>query len=114
MAHFAKLDDNNNVLEVIVVDNSIAVDEAAGITFLTDLLGYSNWKQCSYNGTIRTRFPGPGYMYNGTYDAFIMPQPYPSWTLDTTTLDWVPPVAKPTDGGKYKWDEGSLSWVNII
>jgi hypothetical protein len=93
MAHFAKLDDNNVVLEVNVVSNA-ALDskneESSGIEFLTEWSGgHSNWKQTSYNGTFRKRYAGVGMSYNEPLDAFIPPKCHSEATLDKVTCDWV-------------------------
>jgi hypothetical protein len=118
MAHFAKLDENNTVLAVHVVNNDvITVDgvesEQVGIDFLTDLHGYSKWKQTSYNGTIRKNYAGIDFIYDETRDAFIAPQPYLSWTLNETTCQWESPVAYPTDGKVYGWFEPNQEWIEI-
>ena len=98
MAHFAKLDENNVVTQVIVVDNKDITDphtgqedEILGIAFCKKLLG-GNWKQTSYNNSMRVRYAGIGYSYNAALDAFVPPQPYASWTLDNDTADWVSPL----------------------
>lgn len=115
MAHFAELDDNNIVLRVIVVGNKDTSTpdgteiESIGVAFCQRLFG-GNWKQTSYNGNIRKRYAGTGYTYNETLDAFIPPKPYPSWTLDNATADWVAPVPYPTDGKMYSWNESTQSW----
>ena len=116
MAHFAKLDENNIVLEVNVINNVCLLDsnnvesEAIGITFLTDWSGgYTNWKQTSYNSTFRKNYAGIGYTYDATRDAFIPPQPYQSWVLDESTCHWTALIPMPTDG-QYTWDEMSLNW----
>ena len=126
MAHFAKLDENNVVTQVIVVDNKDITDphtgqedEILGIAFCKKLLG-GNWKQTSYNGNMRTRYAGIGYSYNATHDAFIAPQPYASWTIDATSKDWVSPLgAAPalTDEEEaankyYAWDEDAYQADN--
>ena len=118
MAHFAKLDGNNVVLDVNVVDNQTINNlpfpdsEPVGIAFLTEWSGgYSNWKQTSYNGNFRKRYAGVNYIYETTLDAFIPPKPYPSWLLNTTTCDWNAPVPYPNDGKEYYWDETTQSWV---
>jgi hypothetical protein len=117
MAHFAKLDENNVVVEVHVVHNNELLQdgvesEAKGIQFLTDWSGgYSNWKQTSYNGQIRKNYAGIGYTYDLVRDAFIPPQPFPSWGLNEETCLWDAPVAMPTDGQRYTWDESTTSWV---
>ena len=117
MAHFAKLDDNNNVLEVHCVNNNeLMVDgsesEAKGIEFLTSWSGgYTNWKQTSYNGNIRKNYAGVGYNYDARRDAFIPPKPFNSWVLNESTCLWEAPVPYPDDGNRYVWDEQTLSWI---
>ena len=118
MAHFAKLDQNNVVTEVHVVNNIelLSADgsesELMGVAFLIRWSGgYSNWKQTSYNGKIRKNYAGVGYTYDPTRDAFIAPQPFPSWVLNEETCQWDSPVAMPTDGQRYTWDEATISWV---
>lgn len=116
MAHFAELNQNNVVLRVIVVstkDNSTAdgvEKESIGQAFCERLFG-GRWVQTSYNGNIRKRYAGAGYTYDEALDAFITPKPFPSWTLDTNTADWVAPVPYPEDGKTYVWDEKGQSWV---
>ena len=116
MAHFAKLDSNNTVVEVNVVNNAVLDpnnEEASGVEFLTSWSkGYTNWVQTSYNGTMRKQFAGIGYTYNSNADVFIAPQPYPSWTLDSN-FDWQPPTPMPSTGGTYRWSEEELEWVAI-
>ena len=119
MAHFAKLDENNVVLEVLAVHNNELLQdgvesEAKGIQFLVDWSGgYANWKQTSYNGSIRKNYAGIGYTYDATRDAFIPPQPFPSWTLNETTCLWDAPTLMPTEGQRYNWDEPTTSWVAV-
>lgn len=115
MAHFAELDENNTVLRVIVVNNSDCLDqngnesEEVGVQFCYRLLG-GTWKQTSYNGNFRKRYAGIGYVYNSDVDAFVTPQPYPSWTLDSNG-DWQPPVPMPiVDGKFYSWNEDTRAW----
>ena len=121
MAHFAKLNNNNIVIDVQSVHNDTATDEAAGITFLNNLYGTSDtWKQTSYNtkggvhllgGTpFRKNYAGIGDTYDQTRDAFIPPKPYSSWTLNETTCLWDAPVAMPDDGKYYIWNEDTTSW----
>ena len=113
MAHFAKLDENNVVLEINVINNdtlNMANEEESGIEFLTQWSGgYSNWKQTSYNGNFRKQYAGIGHTYDSVNDVFIAPQPYPSWTLDEN-FDWQPPTPKPEDDGIYTWNESTTSW----
>ena len=118
MAHFAQLDSNNVVVQVIVVGNADTADangvekEHIGAAFCERLLG-GVWKQTSYNGNMRKRYAGVGYTYNEALDAFVAPKPFPSWVLNNTTVDWEAPVARPNDGKMYRWDEETLSWVEI-
>jgi hypothetical protein len=117
MAHFAKLDENNTVLEVHVVNNEvITVDgveiEQAGVDFLTDLHGHSLWKQTSYNGSFRKNYAGIGFIFDEVRDAFIQQQPYPSWILDEETCRWEAPTSRPTDGITV-WNEETTSWDYI-
>jgi hypothetical protein len=118
MAHFAQLDENNVVLQVIVVNNSDCFNgngiesEAVGVAFCQSLLG-GNWKQTSYNGNIRKNYAGVGYTYDEQRDAFIPPQPYASWTLDEKTCLWNPPIPMPTDDKRYTWHEATTSWIEV-
>ena len=132
MAHFAQLDGNNLVTQVIVVSNDDTSDsggvetESIGVAFCQKLLGAStNWKQTSYNSTIRGNYAGIGYTYMsnvatlgvGSTDIFISPQPYASWTLSTTAAEWAPPSTPGdaptlTDAEKaankyYEWNESN-------
>ena len=116
MAHFAKLDRNNVVETVLVVNNEDCLNEAGeesesvGVEFLRKIFGYdTNWKQTSYHANIRKHYAGIGYTYDQNLDAFVPPKPFPSFVLDETTCLWKAPVEKPN--GHYKWDEPSLSWV---
>ena len=120
MAHFAKLDNNNVVLEVLVVDNKTLENllypqsEGKGIVFLADWSdGYTNWKQTSYNANFRKNYAGIGFTYDPVLDAFVPPKPYPSWLLNTNTAQWGAPIPYPNDGKWYRWDEETQSWVEI-
>jgi len=107
MAHFAEIDDNNIVLRVLVVDNSL---EYRGADFLANDLGLGGkWIQTSYNNNIRKQFAAIGFTYNPEADVFIAPQPFPSWSLDSD-FDWQPPIPKPD--GYWFWDEELGEWVN--
>ena len=118
MAHFAEIDSSSVVQRVIVVANKDTADasgnesEAIGVAFCQNLLG-GNWKQTSYNGNIRKHYAGIGYTYDAAIDAFVPPQPYPSWVLNNATAEWVAPVPMPDDGAMYSWDEDTLSWVEV-
>jgi hypothetical protein len=118
MAHFAELNPENVVLQVIVVNNEILLDafgnesEQKGIDFCNGLLG-GVWKQTSYNGSIRKNYAAIEYTYDSTRDAFIPPKPFESWLLDEGTCLWESPVPYPEDGNVYRWDETSQSWQLI-
>ena len=118
MAHFAKLNENNIVEEVIVVSNDVLLDEnnneseEKGIQFCKDLYGDDTiWIQTSYNGNIRKNFAGIGFRYDETLDAFIPPRPYESWKLHPETFNWYPPVPEPMDGKVYYWQDIIRAWV---
>jgi hypothetical protein len=116
MAHFAKIDENNIVTQVVVVDNKDTADasgvekEHIGAAHLEKILG-GTWKQTSYNGNIRKNYAGIGYTYRQDIDAFVPPKPFPSWILNANA-QWEAPVAMPTDG-MYSWDEETTSWIEI-
>jgi hypothetical protein len=110
MAHYAFLDENNVVTEVIV-----GIDETELIEGLDTETWYSNFrgqvcKRTSYNNKIRKQYAGIGYTYDNVRDEFVIPQPYPSWTLDENN-DWQSPTPKPDDN--YYWSEEDLAWVAI-
>jgi hypothetical protein len=126
MAHYARLDENNIVTQVIVVANEDTTDtngvevEEIGVAFCKKLLGAeTNWKQTSYNNNFRVRYAGTGYSYNAELNAFIAPKPFESWTLVEETADWESPLgpapelteAQVESRSFYKWDEENLAWV---
>jgi len=132
MAHFAKINTDNIVINVVVINNNeLLIDgeenEQKGINFLNSLSNTNyNWKKTSYNtvggvhlndGTpFRKNFAGIGFTYDSGRDAFIPPKPYPSWTLNEDTCRWEAPVAKPEDSGNgkyYEWNESTTSWEEI-
>jgi len=110
MAHYAFLNENNIVTEVIVgkdeTDTSQDWEQFYG-EFRNQVC-----KRTSYNGNIRKNYAGIGYTYDSQRDAFIPPQPFPSWLLVEETCQWSAPVAMPTDG-MYSWDEATTSWVRV-
>ena len=118
MAHFAQLDDNNVVTQVIVVANEELIfegveNETQGVIFCRSLFGNdTKWVQTSYNGNFRKRYAGIGYTYDADKDAFLAPQPYPSWALDAD-LNWIAPVAQPEDGKAYGWFEANQEWIEL-
>jgi hypothetical protein len=117
MAHFAQLDENNIVVQVIV-----GVDEPHdGEAIYAETTG-KVWKKTSYNtlggvhllgGTpFRKNYAGIGYTYDPDRDAFIEPQPFQSWILDEQTCKWNPPKPMPNDGKQYIWVEQAKDWIN--
>jgi hypothetical protein len=125
MAHFACLDENNIVTQVIVVSNEDTSDvngnevEEIGVAFCKKLLGAdTNWKQTSYNNNMRVRYAGIGYSYNEELDAFIPPKPFESWVLNEETANWQSPVgpapalteAETASMSFYRWDEEAGAW----
>ena len=146
MAHFAKLGLNNVVTEVIVIDNIKTMTpggierEDIGVEYLTGLYGHETWRKCSYNShggvrydsennptdqpAFRANYPGPGWIYDSELDIFHQPQPYASWTLNTTTGYWEPPIEQPIEteeefnaNQRYRWNEdayqadNSTGWI---
>jgi hypothetical protein len=105
MSHFAKIDKDNIVTEVMVAEQDFINSGAVGDSFL--------WVQTSYNNNFRKQFAGIGYTYDKINDVFITPKPYASWTLDVS-FDWQPPTAKPDDGKGYNWNEDTLAWDEIL
>lgn len=118
MAHFAQINSDNVVTQVIVVSNddcgggNYPESDAIGAAFCTSLLG-GTWKQTSYNNNFRKRYAGIGYTFRADLDAFVSPQPYPSWTLNEETADWEAPVAKPTEGF-WTWNEAEQKWDEVV
>jgi hypothetical protein len=111
MAHFAQIDSNNKVIQLIVVADE---HEENGSEWCHNLLG-GTWIQSSYNNRIRKQHAGVGYSYDQDADVFVQPQPFPSWSLDSNH-DWQAPTPKPTNLGEHDfaiWNEETLSW-NIV
>jgi hypothetical protein len=111
MAHYAFLDTNNVVTEVIT-----GINETELIEGLDPETWYGNFrgqvcKRTSYNHNIRKQYAGIGYTYDPDNDVFIAPQPYGSWTLDEN-FDWQPPTPKPE--GNYAWFEPNRQWIEIV
>ena len=115
MAHYAFLNDNNIVTEVIV-----GIDETELIEGLDTETWYSNFrgqvcKRTSYNNNIRKNYAGIGYTYDATRDAFIPPKPFNSWILEEDTCRWQAPAPIPiVEGKRYYWSEDDLSWREVI
>ena len=120
MAHFAQLDSNSVVTQVIVVNNVDVMTpqgvevEQIGIDFCRSLLGAdTQWVQTSYNANFRKNYAGIGFTYDSARDAFIPPQPFPSWVLNEETYQWQAPIEMPGDGN-YVWDEPTGAWVALV
>jgi hypothetical protein len=117
MAHYAQIDANNVVTQVVVIDNKDTADasgvekEHIGAAFCERLFG-GTWKQTSYNGNMRKNYAGIGYTYRADIDAFVPPKPFASWLLNANA-QWEAPVAMPTDGKMYSWDEEAVNWVEV-
>jgi hypothetical protein len=114
MAHYAFLDKDNIVTEVIV-----GIDETELIEDTDPEVWYGNFrgqacKRTSYNGNYRKNYAGIGYTYDEERDAFIPPKPYSSWLLDEDTCLWEAPVAYPDDGEIYSWNEEDGSWDIVV
>ena len=118
MAHFAEIDQFGKVKRVIVVGNADTSDasgvekEHIGAAFCEKLFG-GTWKQTSYNGNFRKNYAGIGYTYDSVRDGFVPPQPYPSWQL-ADNCTWWAPTPMPNDGKRYRWDEATTSWVEVV
>ena len=121
MAHFARIDKNNIVKSIHVVDNDNLLNEEGieeedfGIVYLNKVHGIGfTWVQTSYNNNFRKNYAGIGYTYNKERDAFIPPKPYESWILNEETCRWEAPSAMPDDGKNYTWNESTTSWDEIV
>jgi len=106
MAHFAKLDENNTVTNVIVAEQNFINSGRVGDSFL--------WVQTSYNSNFRKNYAVIGYTYDADRDAFIAPKPYTSWILNETTCHWEAPEPYPDDGKDYTWNEETTAWVEVV
>ena len=121
MAHFAQLDTNNTVINIIVVNNNELLDqygneiEQKGIDFCKSLFGQdTEWVQTSYNGSFRKNYAINKGTYNKELDGFISPKPYNSWVLNKITCGWEAPIPLPDKNKKYMWNEDILNWVEIF
>lgn len=116
MAHFAKINNENIVEQVLVVNNEVILksdgteSELKGKQFLNATFGSAKWVQTSYNGTFRKNFAGIGFTYDTERDAFIPSQPFNSWALNEDTCLWESPIPYPTDGELYNWNEVTQTW----
>ena len=120
MSHFAEINSDNIVQQVIVAEQD----------FIDSLENSSSWIQTSYNTRrgkhyapnsneeddkppLRKNYAGVGYTYDSVRDAFIAPKPYPSWLLNEDTCRWDAPTAMPDNGKMYRWDELTTSWIEV-
>jgi hypothetical protein len=125
MAYFAKLDENNTVINVHAVENSVIIvdgveSEEKGIEFLQSIHRHPYWRQTSFNmvaGThregkvpFRKNFASVNFTYDPVRDAFIPPKLFPSWVLDEETCYWKSPIPYPDDGQQYHWVEETQKW----
>lgn len=113
MAHYAFLDSDNIVTEVIT-----GIDETELIEGSHPEVWYGNFrnqicKRTSYNGNYRKNYAGIGFTYNEALDAFVPPKPYNSWILDENTCLWEAPTPYPNDQKRYQWDESQLEWLEV-
>ena len=109
MAHYAYIDESSKVVDVIVgKDENELIDGLDTETYYAQDTAYTV-KRTSYNGKIRYNYAGIGYTYDPIADAFIAPKPYPSWVLNSKK-QWEPPIAYPTDGKLYGWNEETGDW----
>jgi hypothetical protein len=112
MAHYAFLDENNIVTEVITGRNEDEIID--GVSDWEEFYGQLRNQKCvrtSYHGNIRKNYAGVGHMYDQDLDAFIAPKPFPSWILNEETCQWHAPVPYPDDTKRFAWDEDNQEWV---
>ena len=116
MAHYAQVNSDDVVVQVLVMDNDKSDQEC--IDWLQANVHADDWVKTSYNNNIRKQFAGAGYTYDSSKDKFIAPQPFASWALDSDD-DWQAPITMPDDDKRYSWDESayqannSVGWVEI-
>jgi hypothetical protein len=121
MAHFAKLNENNIVTAIYVVNNDVLLDESGneseqkGINFLKEIYGHEKWKQTSYNKSFRKTYAQIGSEYVENLDVFLPYCGYSSWKFDYNTFQWNPPVPKPedVDGFSWVWFETNKEWLKV-
>lgn len=117
MAHFAQIDENNLVTQVIVVSNDdcgggeFPASEEPGQAFIASIGLSGTWKQTSYNNNFRAHYAGIGFTYDAERDAFLAPRPFPSWELDED-MNWQAPVPRPTEG-LWTWNEEAGEWTEV-
>lgn len=122
MAHFAQIDDNNIVTQVLVIDQETVNTGSFGDPSTFIQTSYNTRAGVHYGAdgqpddgvALRKNYAGIGYTYDSVRDAFYAPQPYQSWLLDDETCTWKAPVEYPTDGKIYTWDEETTNWVEVV
>jgi hypothetical protein len=105
MAHFAQIDENNVVIQVIVIEQDVIDTGAFGDP--------TTWIQTSYNNSFRNTYAGIGYEWHEELNAFISPKPFNSWILDTNTCSYIAPKPYPIDDKTYMWIEQTFEWIEI-
>lgn len=121
MAHFAKLDENNIVTTVVVIENAVIrgltgdEEESLGVEFMRNITQEPDaiYKQCSYNHNMRGRFPEKGWNYNEDDDKFYPPKPHPSWVWHEESYSWISPLGNPFEDNndeRRNWNEESQAW----
>ena len=122
MAHFAQLNENNIVTNVLVVSNDdiqnlpFPQSEPIGVVFLQNLFPNTTWKQTSYNNNFRFKYAGIGYEFHsecGTYGGFSTPPDYSYFIFQESTCSWISSVPYPNDGFEYYWNHSKYSWIKI-
>ena len=114
MAHYAFIDENNIVTEVITgIDETELIEGKDPETWYGEFRGQV-CKRTSYSGSIRKNYAGIGFTYDEARDAFIPPKPYPSWVLDEDTARWEAPVPYPEGDVMYQWNEDITDWEPIV
>jgi hypothetical protein len=111
MAHYAFLDENNIVTEVIVGKDETDLSEDWEQLYAA--IRNQVCKRTSYHGNMRKNYAGIGYTYDTGRDAFISPRPFPSWTLVEDTCQWTAPTPMPVDDKRYTWNEETLAWIEM-
>ena len=120
MAHFAQIDENNIVKQIIVITNEdcgnleFPESEIIGQNFISSIGLYGVWKQTSYNSSFRKRYAGLGDIYDENRDVFLPSKPFSSWVLNEETCLWEAPIERPSDGKVYTWNNDEQSWVEYV
>jgi hypothetical protein len=121
MAHFAQLDETNNVIQIDVVNNEVINNlpfpesEPIGVAFLKSIYGdATNWVQTSYNNNFRGVYAVIGGFYDPELNVFVVIKPFPSWIRNETGTNWKAPVPYPEGDKEYLWDESIVNWVEVV